>query len=350
MGVVRTERRFWRRPLPNLRIDNPVGHPAPHRNGCTATVAVPSARALAALVAGAVMISFSGVWVKIAHVTPLSSAFYRVFFGGLFLLAATVYRGELRARPPRLVAEGLLCGLLFALDLTFYHISIHYIGPGLGTILPNFQVFILTAIGVCFLGEKLRVVFVAAVPLAVAGLFLIVGTDWNGLGARYQTGIVCGMLAAACYAGFLLALRRLQGQQMGLSFFYVLMLVSFTSAAFIGAEMVRRGEPFAIPDVQTGLALGALALLSQAVGWILIANALPRLRTSLAGLLLLLQPALAFVWDVILFGRPTTSANWLGVGMVLTAIYLGTLKRRPRSAPDKNGRKTGIIEGKDADR
>jgi hypothetical protein len=44
--------------------------------------------AIVQLIAGAVMISFSGVWVKISHVTPTISAFYRVLFGGIFLLAA----------------------------------------------------------------------------------------------------------------------------------------------------------------------------------------------------------------------------------------------------------------------
>jgi drug/metabolite transporter (DMT)-like permease len=35
------------------------------------------------------------------------------------------------------------------------------------------------------------------------------------------------------------------------------------------------------------------------------------------------QPALAFVWDVLFFQRPTTLVNWLGVMVALAAIYLG---------------------------
>ena len=59
------------------------------------------------------------------------------------------------------------------------------------------------------------------------------------------------------------------------------------------------------------------------MGWILITNALPKIRASLSGLILLLQPALAFVWDVLFFQRPTTPVNWLGVLVALVAIYLG---------------------------
>ena len=74
-------------------------------------------------------------------------------------------------------------------------------------------------------------------------------------------------------------------------------------------------------------ALLALGLFSQCVGWILITNALPNLRTSLSGLILLLQPALAFVWDVLFFQRATDLSNWVGVIIVLGAIYLAASKQ-----------------------
>jgi drug/metabolite transporter (DMT)-like permease len=40
--------------------------------------------------------------------------------------------------------------------------------------------------------------------------------------------------------------------------------------------------------------------------------------------MLLLQPSLAFVWDVLFFDRPTDIADVLGAAMALGAIYLGT--------------------------
>ncbi|MEE4166461.1 MAG: EamA family transporter, partial [Desulfocapsaceae bacterium] len=52
-------------------------------------------------------------------------------------------------------------------------------------------------------------------------------------------------------------------------------------------------------------------------------NSLPRVKASIAGLLLLLQPALSFVWDVLIFNRYTTLLNWTGVVLGLAAIYLG---------------------------
>jgi drug/metabolite transporter (DMT)-like permease len=287
------------------------------------------------LIVGAVMISLSGVWVKVAHVAPNVSAFYRVFFGGIILLGAALSRRELKWPGARQLMWFLVCGLLFAVDLWLYHYSIQYIGPGLGTILPNFQVFILAAVGILFLKEPLRPAYILSLPLAFVGLFMIVGIDWSHLEHGYRIGIYYGLAAALCYAGFLLSLRKLQADQMGVSFFYVLMMVSFVTAVYLAAEIIHKHDSFQIPDLQSLLALAALGLLSQSAGWILITNALPKIRASFSGLILLLQPALAFVWDVLFFQRPTSPVNWLGVLVALAAIYLGMAEQSPnnRSMP-----------------
>jgi len=278
------------------------------------------------LLIGAFMISLSGVWVKVSQVTPTVSAFYRVFLGGIILLPAALCRGEIKWFGSRQLLQGLICGLLFTLDLSLYHYSIHYVGPGLATILPNLQVLILAAIGFIFLHEKIHFPFICSLPLALSGLFMVVGIDWANLGRFYKIGVYYGLAAAVCYAGFLLSLRKMQSDQLGISIFYVLAMVSVITAFFLAINIYLTGDSFQIPNLQSFLALGALGIFSQSFGWILITNALPHIRASLSGLILLLQPALAFVWDVLFFQRQTSLLNWFGVVIVLVAIYLGALK------------------------
>jgi len=279
------------------------------------------------LIAGAVMISFSGVWVKISHVTPTVSAFYRVLFGGIFLLAAACWQKEITWKGWQRLLLGFLCGLFLALDLFFWHQSIQYIGPGLATILGNFEVFLLAGLGVVFMGEKVSPRFFLAILMAILGLFLVVGIQWNQLGSQYKTGVYLGLTTAVAYTAFLLTLRKLQSGQTEAITFYSMMLVSFATAIFLGLQAVYSGDSFAIPDPQSWTALLLLGLTSQTIGWILISNALPRVRASFAGLILLLQPSLAFVWDVLFFQRPTSVVNWIGVIMAITAIYLGTVQK-----------------------
>ncbi len=280
-----------------------------------------SKNALLMLLAGAVMISFSSVWVKICQVSPISSAFYRVLFGGVILAVVVCYNREFKWHGRGHFLLVLLCAFFFALDLVLYHTSIHYIGPGLGTILPNFQVFILTGFGVLFLKEKIRLRFVLSVPFAFVGLLMIVGIHFDTLEDSYKMGLFLGFSAAFFYAGFLLCLRKLQSTLRTRSSFYVLMLVSLVTAVFLAAEMIRTEETFSIPTLQSLLSLTALGFLSQGVGFVFITNALPRINASISGLILLTQPAMAFVWDVLFFHRPTDLVNWAGVVLTLSAIY-----------------------------
>ncbi len=59
-----------------------------------------------------------------------------------------------------------------------------------------------------------------------------------------------------------------------------------------------------------------------------IVRAMPQLPASLVGLLLLLQPALSFVLDVILFGRVTSGVDWVGLGLSLVGIFVGSVRVR----------------------
>jgi drug/metabolite transporter (DMT)-like permease len=106
------------------------------------------------------------------------------------------------------------------------------------------------------------------------------------------------------------------------------MVVSFATALFLGLEMMRNGESFAIPDAQTLSALVGLGLMCQTLGWFLIGHSLPRIPAAVAGLVLLLQPSLSFVWDVLFFNRETSAMAWTGVVLALCAIYIGATSSR----------------------
>lgn len=279
---------------------------------------------------GAVMISFSAVFVKIAEVAPISSAYYRVFIGAIFLLIIICFQRPSARLFISLLPMTCLCGLLFALDLVFWHTSINYIGPGLATILGNFQVFILAGVGIVFLKEKVSVRYLLSIPLAVVGLFLIVGIEQGVLDAQYKLGILFGFLTAICYAAFLLCLRRIQCKKAD-SDVLILLLLSIFAAIFLALKMLYSSESFLIPDIKSGLALLGLGLLCQTLGWLLISHGLPRIRASLVGLILLIQPSLSFFWDVTIFHRPTELLNWAGVALTLSAIYMGIIGNRQSS-------------------
>ena len=282
------------------------------------------------LLAGAVMISFSSVYVKIARVSPSVSGFYRMCFGGIVLLALVILRQQFHRVDRQVILLMVFCSLWFAGDLFFWHRSILYVGPGLSTLLANFQVFLLAGIGIIWFGERISVRLVCAIGMAVMGLFFVVGVDdWYALGPSYRSGIVFGLLTAVCYAFYILSLRKIQSTPKGMPAMENLAVVSLLTAAWLALDVSVRGESFRIPDTGSMAALSAYGVFSQVIGWVLITTALPRVRPSVAGLLLLLQPTLAFVWDVILFQRQVTGVNMIGLLMAIAGIYLGSAAPRP---------------------
>lgn len=58
---------------------------------------------------------------------------------------------------------------------------------------------------------------------------------------------------------------------------------------------------------------------------------MPKLSASLVGLLPLLQPALAIVWDIVFFARPTGAMDLAGAALVLGGLYLASLEQRKGS-------------------
>lgn len=287
---------------------------------------------LPALLIGAVIISFSGVFVKTSLVHPLVSAFYRVFFGCFFLTCACWIKREFKKKSLKKNMVAVLCGLVFSLDLFFWHMSIQYVGPGLATILGNCEVFILAIVGWLVFKERLGIWFVFSIPLAFLGLFMVIGLDVERLSSDYILGLVFGLLTAICYSAFLLLLRYVQSddpkiKESGGSVFYYQVVLTAASSFFLGSAVLASGHSFAIPGGASLLSLLGLGFLCQAFAWVMISNSLPRIAAARAGLILLLQPTLSFIWDVIIFNRQTGITGWAGVGVVLAAIYMGVTSR-----------------------
>ena len=101
-------------------------------------------------------------------------------------------------------------------------------------------------------------------------------------------------------------------------------VISLGATAILGCSAFVEGESLAIPSwVDAGWLL-AYGLLSHSLGLMFIASSLPSVSTTEAGIALLLQPTLSFVWDVLFFGRPLTAVEFAGAALALFAIYLGS--------------------------
>ncbi len=222
----------------------------------------------------------------------------------------------------------IMCGAFFAIDLTMWHRSVLFVGPGLATILANFQVFFLAGFGIIILGEKLTIRYALSVPMALFGLYLIVGPDWSTVDSDYRLGVLLGLLAALAYSCYLLALRKLQSLEENISPFAAIAVISLATAAILTGRMAFEGASFVIPNMKSLTSLVSYGVMGQVLGWVLISKGITLVDASRTGLVLLLQPSLSFIWDIIFFQRPTSHLDILGCIITISAIYMGSMERR----------------------
>jgi len=281
------------------------------------------------LFAGAFLISFSPVFVRLVSVSPATGAFYRTLLGG-FVLLLFLLAGKGRRTPPRATWIALgSASVFFALDLWFWHRSVLLIGPGLSTLLANLQVFFMIAAGVVLFREKPAWFQIVAAPLAIAGLALILGPDWSTLGEGFRLGVLLGVLTAMSYAGYLLSLRRARRGAGNPVPLVEVAAVSVAVACLTGVAALVEGSSLAIPTLADLGWLVAYGVLAHAVGWMLIASSLTAVTAAEVGIALLLQPTLSLLWDGLVFDREFSAVEIAGVALTLVAIFLGSQRRVP---------------------
>ena len=277
------------------------------------------------LLFGAACISFSAVFVKLAGVAPSVSAFYRLAIGGLTLLALLAATKNLGAMRKALSWPALGCAVFFVCDLLCWHASINYVGPGLATLAGNFQVFLVTFAAAVAARRAPRPTFLAAMGLALFGLYLVVGRGFAAQSHEFRLGIGYGLATSVFYALFIMTLKKAVTDRGRAGPMAAMAVLSLAGAGLLVPVVPGFGASFVLPSAESLLALLGLGVVGPAVGWLAISVGLAGARPALAGLILLLQPTLSYLWDVLFFGKATGPVELAGVALALGGIYLGSV-------------------------
>ena len=306
---------------------------------------------VAAATAGAVCISSSAVLMKLASTaSPSVVAFGRCAFA-LPVLGALAMRERKRGGPPmptrsRWLAR--LAGVFLAADLILWSHTIAAIGAGLGTVVGNLEVLIISLLAWLALGERPSRSLVLASPVMLAGLVLVGGLADTGRSHAYGTdpalGVGLGVGVAVLYAVYILMLRQATPSRRGPG-----------RGGGRARCSRRRPAPWRVrrcsgwswatcASVRPGAALGwlvLLALTSQVIGWLLITVSMPRLAAGTIGALLLIQPAGSVALSYVILGERPSLLQLAGVALMLTGVVVAVTGRAP-GAPYSR-RRTRII-------
>jgi drug/metabolite transporter (DMT)-like permease len=320
---------------------------------------------VAAATAGAVCISSSAVLMKLASTaSPSVVAFGRCAFAlpVLGVLALREHRrgservpGPGRGTAPMPLRSrwlARLAGVFLAADLILWSHTIAAIGAGLGTVVGNLEVLIISLLAWLVLGERPGRSLVLASPVMLAGLVLVGGLADVGGSHAYGTdpalGAGLGVGVAVLYAVYILMLRQATSAA-GAGAAVAAPLFEATAGGVVGSALLG----LVLGDVHLGPpwpALGwivLLALSSQVIGWLLITVSMPRLAAGTIGALLLIQPAGSVALSYVILGERPSLLQLAGVALVLTGVVVAVTGRAPDAdrAPEAgySRRRTRII-------
>ena len=274
---------------------------------------------------GVVLISFSGVFVRLAHTEPARAALLRCVYALPFLVPLALWANHRAGRGWRraIFPLALLAGALLGADLLAWHRSIGIIGVGLATVLPNLQVVIVGVLGILLFRERPRATFWLALPVVLGGVWLLAvfGRPIRA-GGVVVVGVLLGVLTAGFYSGYLVLLRVARLRRPELGAFETMAAATLGGAIVAGTFAGFEGVAGPAPTLQANLWLLALALGSQVVGWVLLSSSIHRLPAALTSVALLLQPVLALIWGAVIFAEPLGAPQVGGAVLILVGVAL----------------------------
>ncbi|KRB58699.1 multidrug DMT transporter permease [Rhizobium sp. Root708] len=265
----------------------------------------------------AMLISGTIGWFVVISGQPVSAVvFWRCLFGAVSLLAVCAAMGLLRPGMLswRSFAIAVFGGVAIVLNWLLLFASYAHASISVATTVYNTQPFMLLALGVLFLGDKITVTKLFWLTLAFAGMAVIIearpaGETGDG---HYGLGIAMALGAAFFYALAALAAKWLRGTPP-----HLIALIQVTTGALMLLPLTDLSN---LPsDAGTWSVLSTMGIVHTGVMYVLLYGAIQKLPIHLTGALSFIYPIAAIVVDRFAFGHALQPLQIAGAAIILVA-------------------------------
>jgi len=290
--------------------------------------------AVGALLAGALAIATSALFVKVSEAGPVATAFWRVALALPFLWAWALIeqRGALVTAFTAHRGLILAAGFFFAGDLAFWHWSIVLTSVANATLLANLAPIFVTLATWLLFSRRPTTLFALGLVTALAGVAMLLGTDFR-IGGLAVLGDLFGVVTAMFYAAYQLAVTRLRS---GVATSTIMAWSCTIMAVLLLPVALASGEQILAVTAIGWVKLVALAIIAQVAGQSLIAYAMAHLPATFSSVGLLFQPVMAAVFAWILLGEALGAVGIAGGVIVLIGILVAHRAEVARGAPQRS--------------
>ena len=272
------------------------------------------------LVLGAISTAIGPFFVEYSSVDAIGNTFYRLLIGAMFFLFYTLFKNQLFFS----IRSFCMCSvaaLALVLDLVAWNQGILSIGPGLSTVLGNLEVVFLCIIGWLLFNEKHSSLLFKMICVIAAGVGMLIFPYFFSVSSQATWGICLAIGSSFFYSIYLTILKDISINNPKLNAICMLNWICLLGAFILGVFIyLHPSLSFTIPTTKSFYFILINAVLSQIIGWWLITAGIKYVKLSISGVVLLLQPALTFMFDAILFGKNTQPIQIVGCLVLLGAV------------------------------
>lgn len=282
------------------------------------------ARAWLALLGGVLCISWSTLWVKLAHAGGIPSAFWRCAFPAI-ILAPWLPRVLRRMPDRRTLGFCVAAGIVFGFHFCVWNRGILMTDATRGTLYPNMAAFWFTLAAMAFHGERPSWRVWTGLGLAASGLVALSAPKLGG-GVPMLGDLLC-FLVSFSYATYLLCSKSARKKLPAFDFLTVSIPVS---ALTIGAIALATGTPLHGFSAGSWAALAGLGIITHLLGSLLLIDGLGRLPAGPSSAVMLFQSPFAALWAWPVLGEKPDIALVFGGLLMLAGVAVATRPVRRR--------------------
>jgi len=278
------------------------------------------------LVIGILCISFSPIFVKLAGVSPIGAAFYRVLVAWLCLLPYCIIKKKLRV-DKKLLLTAIVAGVVFASDVAIWNISLLKISATVSTLIANLAPVWVGLFSFLLFRKSSGRLFWIGTLIAIFGMVILVGYQ-HILHLELNAGILLAILASLFYATYIMITKTIMARIDVFTFMFYSML---SASIFLLAVNDAMGNSLVHFSLKVWLCFVGMGIICQLTGWLTINYSLRYLESTKVSIALLSQTVFAALLAVFLLNETLKVNEIIGSVIVLAGIALTFLKQRNKA-------------------
>ena len=273
------------------------------------------------LVIGILCISFSPIFVKLAGVSPIGAAFYRVVVAWLCLLPYCVIKKKLSINKKQLIIA-LTAGIVFASDVAVWNISLLKISATVSTLIANLAPVWVGLFSFLLFKKRSGMLFWIGTVIAIVGMIILVGYE-HILHLELNAGILLAVLASLFYAIYIMITKNIIA---GIDVFTFMFYSMMSASIFLLIVNGFMNNSLIHLSVKVWLCFIGMGLICQLTGWLTINYSLRYLESTKVSIALLSQTVFAGLLAAFLLNEKLEANELIGSLIVLAGIAVTFLK------------------------